>query len=74
MWGMPPDTTSHAYQLADRLLDGRLQEFVADRRSRSPQLSWRHIARDLHAETGVDVSDQTLMNWFPEYRPRFVAS
>lgn len=69
-----PTEASTTYRLADKLLDGRLDTFVAERRCCSPQVSWRRIARDLHDETGLDVSDQTLMNWFPEHRPRYVST
>lgn len=49
---------------ANHLLDGGLDEFVATRRADGR--SWRLIARDLHEETGLDVTHETLRTWFVE--------
>jgi intein-encoded DNA endonuclease-like protein len=51
--------------LADHLLDaaGPLDKFVAARRAEG--LSWRHVARALEAETGIDVTPETLRQWYP---------
>jgi hypothetical protein len=56
------------YLLSDHLLrrSGGLETFVQTRRDAGR--SWRLIARDLHDATKgrVDVTDQTLANWFPD--------
>jgi hypothetical protein len=59
---MPRRTAT--YLLADHLLDGHLDAFVAERRANGR--SWRHIAGDLWTATGqqVDVTHETLRNWF----------
>lgn len=31
---------------------------------RAAGMSWRDLSRDVHARTGVAVSDVTLINWF----------
>lgn len=49
--------------MADRMLNGRLREFVQEsRRSGKP---WRDIANELRT-LGADVSHETLRSWFPE--------
>jgi hypothetical protein len=54
-------------QLAELKLGGSLEQWVTDRRTRGD--SWRTIARDLHAETNIAVSDETLRQWFPTEVP-----
>lgn len=51
-------------QLADVLLKGTLDEFVKTRRADG--VSWRKIARDLEDATGVDVTFESVRNWYPE--------
>lgn len=51
------------YQLVESRLDGTLVEYVAERRATT---SWRAMAADLTERTGVQVSYQTLMNWFAD--------
>jgi hypothetical protein len=60
--------TSPTFRLADMMLDGKLRQFVEERRSVG--LSWRRIALDLRDETdrGIDVAHETLRGWFPEDR------
>jgi hypothetical protein len=58
------DTPTTTQRLADVLLDGRLKEYVAERRAANR--SWRLIARDLYEHTGVDVTYETLRRWFPD--------
>jgi hypothetical protein len=53
-------------QLADVLLEGTLDEFVKTRRADGR--SWRLIAKDLEAETGVDVTFESIRSWYPEER------
>lgn len=57
---------SHRAELADHLLPGGLEEFVMSRRIAGK--SWRRIALDLRdaTKTVVDVTHQTVKNWFPE--------
>jgi hypothetical protein len=69
---MATEWLTDAQRLADDRLDGHLREFVRSRRERIPQASWRLIARELFEATGVDVSDQTVRTWFPEYQPKYV--
>ena len=54
------------FLLADTLLEGHLRDFVAERREAGQ--SWRTIARALWEATDrkVDVTHQTLANWFAE--------
>ncbi len=58
--GMPDMTPRQA--LADHILEGRLAQYVTDRRRRGD--SWRRISLDLRDDTGVDVTHQTLSNWY----------
>lgn len=69
---MPTEPATSVQQLIEERLKGSLYEFVLERRKRDPQLSWRRIARDIFQATDVDVSDQTLANWYPELRPRVI--
>lgn len=39
-----------------------LDNFVLPRRTSG--LSWRRIAVELHTETGVDVTHESLRNWY----------
>lgn len=50
--------------MADRLLDGRLDEVVTTLRQQG--MSWSGISKHLLVEHGVDVTDQTLRNWYGE--------
>lgn len=53
--------TSAAWQMADRLTDGRLAERLLDLRSSGE--SWPDIARVLYAEAGVVAHVSTLAEW-----------
>ena len=54
------------YHLFDVLLDGRLDEFVAERRAAGK--SWRIISHELWDATGqrFSVSHEVLRRWFPD--------
>ena len=52
------------YQLIEERLDGTLEEFVRTRRPLTPPASWRQIAADIKAKTGVTVSHESLRAWF----------
>lgn len=58
----PPSLPS-GLVIADRALDGRLAELLADWRSLG--LAWERIASRLYAETGgrVDVTGPTVSDW-----------
>lgn len=58
------ETPSPSARLADVLLDGGLDEFVASRRVTGR--SWRLISRDLYEAIGVDITYETLRSWYPE--------
>ena len=53
-------------RLADLLLDGGLDDFVLSRRSEN--VAWRRIERDLFLATDgqVDISFETLRQWYGE--------
>ncbi len=56
---------THAQQLADMLLDpDDLEHFVRDRRAK--RRPWRLIARDLYERTNLDLTHETLRNWYPD--------
>lgn len=56
-------TETSLFRMADRMLNGRLREFVLEsRRNGKP---WRDIANELRT-LGADVSHETLRSWFPE--------
>jgi intein-encoded DNA endonuclease-like protein len=59
-----PQYVSDTQRLADVLLDGRLEEFVREKRKAGR--SWRLIALDLRDAVGVDLTYQTLCNWYPD--------
>lgn len=48
--------------MADRLSDGRLAEIIAERRAAGD--SFDQIAKHIYADHGVDVSGQTVANWW----------
>jgi hypothetical protein len=60
---------SQLYRLIEERIDGTLADFVAQRRRvdgppfRSPT-SWRDIAAQLTALTGIDANHETLRLWF----------
>lgn len=51
------------YQLVEARLGGSLVEYVAKRRATT---SWRAMAADLTAQTGVHVTYETLRGWFAD--------
>lgn len=62
------ETSTPLYRLADLLLadDGGLRAWVTQHRTAG--LSWRKVEKALYDATGgeVDVTYQTLREWFPE--------
>lgn len=57
---MPIPTTS-TWRMADQLAEGNLGEVLV--RLRDAGLPWRTIARRLHDEYRIDVTDVTLSLW-----------
>ncbi len=57
-------------QLADLLLDGGIDDFVATRRAGDRPRAWRLIARDIWEATDgkLDLTYETLRSWYPEDR------
>lgn len=51
------------YRLVEAALDGTLADYVAERRATT---SWRAMAADLTARTGVSVNYETLRLWFAD--------
>lgn len=51
-------------RLIDTLLQGGLDELVADMRGRD--CSWRQISLEIRDRVSVDVSHETLRKWYPE--------
>lgn len=60
--GNPTGTTTK--RLADVLLDGKLDEYVTERRAAGK--SWRRITLDLRDDIGVDITHNTLRSWYPD--------
>ena len=58
-----PDMTP-TQRLADHMLGGKLQDYVLSRRAKGD--SWRRISLSLRDDTGLDVTHQTLCNWFDD--------
>lgn len=60
-------------QLADTLLPGGVDQFIAERRAAGA--SWRRIALDLRDATKarVDVTPETLRNWHADVSTEAVA-
>jgi hypothetical protein len=58
-----PASITATQRLADVLLDGDLDGYVASRRAAGR--SWRLIARDLLADVRIDVTEKTLRSWYP---------
>ena len=57
-----PTPTQQLIEL--KLGDESLEQFVRSRRA--TKTAWRHIARDVHEATGVDVTLESLRSWFPD--------
>lgn len=51
-------------RLADALLDGHLDEFVAERLAAGK--SWRQVSIELRDRIDVDVHEETLKRWYRE--------
>lgn len=54
---------SRLYRLIEERLDGTLADYVAATR---PTRSWRWMATDLYERTGVEVSWESLRQWFAD--------
>lgn len=50
-----------AYRMADRLLDGKLADLIAQYRAAG--MTWDQVSRQLYIDGGVEVTNQTLINW-----------
>lgn len=65
-----PRPASHARKHIDLRLQTTVGEtldsFVAKRRACSPQVSWRHIARDVYDTTGEDLTGEVLRQWYAD--------
>lgn len=59
-----PNLSSNTAQLLDVKIEGGLARFVDFRRELG--VSWRRIAQQLKAETGVSVNHETLRAWWAE--------
>lgn len=55
-------------RLLDHLLDGDLRGFIHSRRINGR--SWRSISLELHDDFQVDVTHETLRNWYADYETR----
>lgn len=57
--------TTPTRRLADTMLVGGIDRFIADRRAGKKPASWRRIALDLRDATDgqIDVTPETLRNW-----------
>ena len=58
------DEPTPLYRLLDALLPGGIDAYVAAKRAEGE--SWRRIERAIWADVNVDVTYQTLRNWYPE--------
>lgn len=67
-----PASVTATRRLADTLLDGKLDQYVAERRAAGR--SWRLITRDLLDDVEVDVTERTLRSWYPELADAEAAS
>jgi hypothetical protein len=63
-----PERDSHAKRFIDLRLrttvDTSLDDFVGERRGRTPRVSWRHIARDIYEATGEDLTPEVVRKWY----------
>jgi hypothetical protein len=59
---MADTTSTPLYRLLEEKLGGSLADYVA--RKRTAGMSWRAMASDLSATTGVEVSNEALRLWF----------
>lgn len=53
-------------ELIDRIMKGRLSEYLATRREADPPLSWARIVSDLRVDFDVEVSDESIKAWYAE--------
>lgn len=59
----PNPQPSRLYRLIEERLDGTLADYVAARR---PAASWKSMAAELTATTGIEVSWESLRTWFAD--------
>ena len=59
-------TASPTRRLLDHLTSGRFGTYVADRRNAGK--SWRQVSLDIRDDFAIDVTHETLRNWFPDDR------
>lgn len=52
---------SQLYRLIEERIEGTLADYVA---ARWPLKGWRKIASEIHADTGISISHQSLRDWF----------
>jgi hypothetical protein len=64
MQNHPPPVSSRLAQLLEHRLGENLHDWIA--RHRVAGVSWRAIAGLLAAEAGVDITETTLRNWYPD--------
>lgn len=55
------DQRTPLYQLVEDRIEGTLADYVSRNRATK---SWRSMAADLTEQAGVQVTYQTLVNWF----------
>lgn len=58
-------------QLVEHKLGRNLAKWVAARQKAG--IGWRRIAQELHAETGVLISHESLRTWFTQQKQRDAA-
>lgn len=63
-YGAHMSNASTKRRLADALLGGRLDDFVAERLAGGK--SWRQVSIDLRDQVDVDVHEETLKRWFAD--------
>lgn len=54
---------TRTFELVDRILEGRLADELRSRRAEKPPESFDRIARWLHSEHGIEVTDETVRQW-----------
>lgn len=62
---MGTEAQSATRRLADHLIGGGLEPYVEVRRHAGK--SWRRISLELRDEFALDITHETLRNWFPQY-------
>jgi hypothetical protein len=60
---MPARTTTRLYRLIEERIEGSLADFIA---ARWPTSGWRTIAAELTEITDIEITGETLRNWFAD--------